>query len=248
MDTLNMEKRVKNYWTKRAHDFASVRKNELHNDMGRRWLEEINSHLSADRNLDILDVGTGTGFFAILLSGAGHRLKGIDLTEAMLEEAKETARQSGSTAQFEQMDAQTLAYPDHSFDVVISRNLTWTLPEPEQAYREWFRVLRPGGILLNYDARYAVNVRSHSTQNRHVQPDSPYGHVGMTNDLQQENDEITLAMDRDRKRPDWDMQILREIGFKNCQADTGLGQRILGEFDLVDAPMFGISARVPGRE
>ena len=238
-----MEQRVRHYWTLRSHDFGTVRKNELDNDMGQRWLCELEKLLPDGKNLRILDVGTGTGFFAILLSQAGHQVEGVDLTPAMLSEAQEVAAQRGLSIVFREMDAQVLDYPDESFDVVLSRNLTWTLPEPEKAYREWHRVLKPGGMLLNFDADYAANVRSHSTQNRQVAPDSPYGHIGMTDALQQENDEITLSMDIGQLRPAWDMRVLRRIGFSDCRTDVTVGQRILGTLDLTHAPMFGIWAR-----
>ena len=242
-----MEQRVRHYWTLRSHDFGTVRKNELDNDMGQRWLCELEKLLPDGKNLRILDVGTGTGFFAILLSQAGHQVEGIDLTPAMLNEARDIAAQRGLSILFREMDAQALCYADESFDVVLSRNLTWTLPEPEQAYREWLRVLRPGGLLLNFDADYAANVRSHSTQNRAVSPDSPYGHIGMTDALQQENDEITLRMDIGQLRPAWDERVLQKIGVSECKTDLRVGKRILGELDLAHAPMFGILARKPLR-
>lgn len=238
-----MEQRVRHYWTLRSHDFGTVRKNELDNDMGQRWLCELEKLLPDGKNLRILDVGTGTGFFAILLSQAGHQVEGVDLTPAMLSEAQEVAAQRGLSIVFREMDARVLDYPDESFDVVLSRNLTWTLPEPEKAYREWHRVLKPGGMLLNFDADYAANVRSHSTQNRQVAPDSPYGHIGMTDALQQENDEITLSMDIGQLRPAWDVCVLRKIGFSACKTDLSVGRRILGELDLTHAPMFGIYAK-----
>lgn len=188
-------------------------KNELENEMGQKWLREIERLLPEKEHLRILDVGTGTGFFAVLLAQAGHQVEGIDLTPAMLEEARSLAAQRNLDIVFREMDAQALSYAEESFDVVLSRNLTWTLPEPEKAYREWFRVLKPGGWLLNFDADYAANVRSHSMQNCKVAPDSPYGHIGMTDALQQENDEITLTMDIGQLRPAWDMRVLRRIGF-----------------------------------
>ena len=240
---VKMEQRVKNYWTQRSHDFGTVRKNELENEMGQRWLREIERFLPEGGSLDILDVGTGTGFFAVLLAQQGHRVEGIDLTPAMLEEARTLAKQRNLDITFREMDAQNLAYPDDTFDVVISRNLTWTLPDPERAYASWFRVLKPGGVLLNFDADYAAHVRSHSVQNRKVAPDSPYGHVGMTDALQQENDAITLSMDIGQARPEWDGEVLTRVGFQSCQTDTQVGKRLLGELDLTTAPMFGIFAR-----
>ena len=240
---MEIGQRVKDYWTQRSHDFGTVRKNELENEMGQRWLREIERFLPEGRKLDILDVGTGTGFFAVLLAQQGHRVEGIDLTPAMLEEARTLAKQRNLDITFREMDAQNLAYPDGTFDVVISRNLTWTLPDPERAYASWFRVLKPGGVLLNFDAEYAAHVRSHSVQNRKVAPDSPYGHVGMTDALQQENDAITLSMDIGQARPEWDGEVLTRVGFQSCQTDTQVGKRLLGELDLTTAPMFGIFAR-----
>ena len=240
---MEIEQRVKDYWTQRSHDFGAVRKKELENEMGQRWLREIERFLPEGGSLDILDVGTGTGFFAVLLAQQGHRVEGIDLTPAMLEEARTLAKQRNLDITFREMDAQNLAYPDDTFDVVISRNLTWTLPDPERAYASWFRVLKPGGVLLNFDADYAAHVRSHSVQNRKVAPDSPYGHVGMTDALQQENDAITLSMDIGQARPEWDGEVLTRVGFQSCQTDTQVGKRLLGELDLTTAPMFGIFAR-----
>ena len=240
---MEIEQRVKDYWTQRSHDFGTVRKSELENEMGQRWLYEIERFLPEGGSLDILDVGTGTGFFAVLLAQQGHRVEGIDLTPAMLEEARTLAKQRNLDITFREMDAQNLDYPNDSFDVVISRNLTWTLPDPQRAYASWFRVLKPGGVLLNFDAEYAAHVRSHSVQNRKVAPDSPYGHVGMTDALQQENDAITLSMDIGQARPEWDGEVLTRVGFQSCQTDTQVGKRLLGELDLTTAPMFGIFAR-----
>lgn len=239
---MEIEQRVKAYWTQRSHDFGAVRRNELKNDMGKRWQQELEAHLPQRTHLRILDVGTGTGFFPILLAEMGHLPQGIDLTPAMLREARAAAQQRGLSIPFLEMDAQNLGYGDGTFDVVLSRNLTWTLPEPEQAYAQWFRVLKPGGILLNYDAEYARHVRSHSTQNCQVAPDSPYGHVGMTQALQQECDNITLELDVGKPRPAWDEGILKEIGFRDVRVDAQLGSRLLGNLDLTTAPMFGIYA------
>ena len=103
-----MEERIKKYWTKRAHDFGCIRKNELENDMGGRWLREIESYLPEGKPLDILDIGTGSGFFAVLLSGKGHHVQGIDLTPAMLKEAAALAQERRVDVAFRQMDAQDL--------------------------------------------------------------------------------------------------------------------------------------------
>ena len=239
-----MEQRVQAYWTKRARDFSTVRRNELHNSaLGQRWLAELRPYLPRGGPLDILDVGTGTGYFAILLSAEGHRLTGIDLTPAMIAEAETTAAAMGVSARFAVMDAMHTTFPDASFDVIVTRNLTWTLPDTPQAYREWRRLLRPNGVLLNFDANYGDNVRHHRQQDSYVPATEVYGHCGITPELERENAAITLAMPISRQtRPRWDMALLPRCGFARCRYDRDVGRRVLGHLDLADAPLFLIAA------
>ena len=239
--------RVQDYWTARTRDFSAVRRNELHGDISRRWLEEMARYLPGDGPLDILDAGTGTGYFAILLAGLGHRLTGIDITLSMLEEAGVTARRCGVRAEFLQMDVQQTDFPDGSFDAIVCRNLVWTLPDPERAYREWNRLLRPGGTLLVFDADYARNVRNENQRNSWTTPTGVYGHIGITPALSRENAEITLAMPASRhQRPRWDVRLAEQAGFSDCGADPSAGARILRENDLSDAPLFLVWARKRG--
>ena len=243
-DLQTEEKRVVEYWTRRAHDFGIVRQNELRDGISGRWLREMGGRLPGDRALDILDAGTGTGYFAILLARLGHRVTGIDLTAAMLREAEAAARQAGIAARFLERDAQDTGLSGESFDAVVTRNLTWTLPDPEAAYREWARLLRPGGILLNFDADYAENVRQRNQKASYTDEKGVYGHIGITPDLSRMNAEITLAMPASRHtRPEWDLELLGKAGFSARGADRTAGKRILGDRDLPESPLFLIWAR-----
>ena len=243
MNETSTLQRITNYWTLRAHDFHTVRLNELRDGISGRWLAEMRAYLPRSGTLDILDAGTGTGYFAILLAKAGHRVTGIDLTSAMLAEAEADARAEGVSIRFLLENAQETDFPDASFDAVVTRNLTWTLPEPDKAYREWHRLLREGGVLLNFDADYARNVRNENQEKSWVKPTDAYGHVGMTQTLKRENAEITLAMPASaHARPAWDLELLRRAGYADCAADVSAGARILMERDLADAPMFLIHA------
>ena len=219
-----MEKRVLDYWTVRAHDFGVVRRNEIHNKLSKRWSDELD-RLLPEGKLRILDVGTGTGYFAVLLAAKGHTVTGIDLTPAMIGEV---------------MDAQSLNFPDESFDAVVTRNLTWTLPEPERAYSEWLRVLVPGGILINFDASYGNNVRNNEHKGTHLPVGNVYGHCGMTPELESENAKITLSMPISKKpRPEWDAELLKSLGCADCGFDKSAGTHILAE----NAPMFLVWAK-----
>lgn len=101
----------------------------------------------------------------MLLAPLGHIVTGIDLSPLMIASARHLTQQHGVEALFFCMNAQTLDFDDQSFDLILTRNLTWTLPDLPAAYREWHRVLRSGGRLLNFDADYgAVNFLSLSQQ------------------------------------------------------------------------------------
>ncbi|MBR0290294.1 MAG: class I SAM-dependent methyltransferase, partial [Selenomonadaceae bacterium] len=134
--------RIENYWNERSKNFSEVRRLELKSQDYLAWQKVLVEHLPSEKKLKILDVGTGAGFFAILLSKLGHKVTGIDMSEKMLDEAKKLSADFDCEIDFLKMDAQVLNFADESFDVVISRNLTWTLPDAMEAYREWSRILK----------------------------------------------------------------------------------------------------------
>ena len=141
---------IESYWTTRAEGYSEVNHKELNGMQKGAWLEVLESQFpkKAKEELKILDIGTGPGFFPVILAGAGYRVTAVDYTQEMLDTAKKNAGELCRNITFYKMDAQNLEFEDDVFDVVISRNLTWNLKEPERAYREWCRVLKPGGKLL----------------------------------------------------------------------------------------------------
>jgi ubiquinone/menaquinone biosynthesis C-methylase UbiE len=101
-----------------------------------------------------IDMGTGTGQFAVYLARLGFRVTGIDISERMIQKAREHADRFNLDIDFQQQDAENLLFKDSTFDVVVSRNLLWTLPDPEKALEEWRRVLKPAGALVVSDGMW----------------------------------------------------------------------------------------------
>src|SRR5688572_22797406 len=88
----------------------------------------------------VLDVGTGTGVVAITAARQGAAASGLDLTPALLEQARQSAPIAGLTVDWTEGDAENLPYPDASFDVVLSQFGHMFAPRPEVAVKEMLRV------------------------------------------------------------------------------------------------------------
>jgi SAM-dependent methyltransferase len=96
----------------------------------------------------VLDVGTGTGVVAITARNIGAKVTGLDLTPALLAQARESAAVAGhDDIAWHEGDAEALPFPDASFDVVLSQFGHMFAPRPEVAVGEMLRVLKPGGTI-----------------------------------------------------------------------------------------------------
>jgi phosphatidylethanolamine/phosphatidyl-N-methylethanolamine N-methyltransferase len=97
----------------------------------------------------ILEVGVGTG---ISLPGYArtNRVVGIDISEPMLAKARERVSELGldNVEHIGVMDAESLDFPDDSFDVVVAQYVVTAVPNPERALTEFLRVLKPGGEIV----------------------------------------------------------------------------------------------------
>jgi len=221
------------YWDRRAPSYTDVIQKNLDSGWEEVWADMLISHFpdSDGEPLRVLDVGTGPGFYAMILASRGYRVTAVDFSEKMLEEARRNAGDIAAEIDFRQMDAHSLEFPDESFDVVVTRNLTWNLSDPVRAYRDWLRVLRPGGAALIFDANwyaYLVDDQKRSEYDRdreQVREAELEDHEAYPDSCLMEEISLRLPMTR-RHRPEWDVGVLKSLGCHSISADTEVGDRV----------------------
>jgi SAM-dependent methyltransferase len=105
--------------------------------------------------LQVLELASGTGEVTRVLRALGHRVTGLDFSEAMIARARAKHRGDGA-ARFVLADAENTMEPDGAYDAVVCRHLVWTLTDPQAALHDWFRTLRPDGRLVVFDGNFVT--------------------------------------------------------------------------------------------
>ena len=116
------------------------------------------------RGLSVLEIGCGLGTDGAQFAKAGADYTGVDLTDAAVELAQKRFELFGLPGTFRTADAESLDFPDGSFDLVYSHGVLHHTPDTVKAVKEVHRVLKPGGravvMLYHSDSyNYRVNIR-----------------------------------------------------------------------------------------
>lgn len=251
------QEQINRDWTESSENYDSIIFDELNSFRTAAWQKQILSHFPKDKTLNILDIGCGPGFFSIILSEKGHSVTGIDGAKGMLEKARRNVARTGSDATILEMDANYLEFPDCSFDLVVSRNVTHTLLDHTRAYTEWKRVLKDDGLLLIYDANWhhietvpgirrqyiedwKKCVRTYGSDfNGNTDPDGA-PHV---DDIDGGHPLGQLV------RPDFDVDVLTAVGFSSISCDRNIIGPLWDDKEKTlygVTPMFEICARKKG--
>lgn len=145
---------IADYWDAAAPSFDDEPDHGLRAEHTRAAWTRLLRACMPPGSVDVLDVGCGTGSLSLLLAQAGHRVIGVDLAPRMVSQADRKLEAVGLPGRFLVGDAASPPVRGEAFDVVLSRHLVWTLPDPEAALREWVKRLRPGGRLILVEGRW----------------------------------------------------------------------------------------------
>lgn len=147
-----MADEVRTFWDAQAATFDAEPDHGLRDpETSSAWRDVLLARLPVPP-ADVLDVGCGTGTLSVLLAQEGFRVRGVDLSPAMvaLASAKAAAarRPEGLDVTFAEGDASAPPAGPGSYDVVLTRHVLWALPDPRAALESWTRLLRANGRLV----------------------------------------------------------------------------------------------------
>ena len=248
---------INRQWTESADNYDDIIQDELNSFRLEGWQKLIKSQIGGATGLKVLDTGCGPAFFTIILARAGYQVTAIDGSSGMLEKARKNIAEYGVTAEIMEMDCHDLSFPDNTFDLIVSRNVTHALRDHKRVYQEWKRVLKPGGVLLIFDANWHLPLASRemyeesmklareciriygSDFNGHTNPDD----YSLGDDLS-ERDHLL----GDRIRPDWDLGLLEGLGYAGLEYQRDITAPLWDEKEKLiyrNTPMFMIKALKP---
>ena len=223
---------IEDYWNKRSGGFSEAIREELLTEPGEKWQSIFREYLPD--GCQVLDDGAGAGFFTVLLSSMGFQTTAVDYSAGMLEQISRNLTEQDLKAELLKMDVQKLDFPDGSFDAVVSRNVFWNLEEPEEAYREIARVLRPGGTLILEDGNYYLHFHHPSYRKayedfRKAHPDSEKMDCHARHNPENVDfsimDEIAKELPLSKEiRPAWDFSHLVLLGFHDIRVKISPGE------------------------
>lgn len=252
----DIKRRTAEYWSVRARGYKEATRITLERGDDDA-IRIIGRFINLNRQLEVADMGTGSGLIAIVLAQQGHSVTAVDNCERMLEVAQESAREAGVEIDFVLGDIEEPPLKKGSFDLVVSRSTVWGLPNPKKAYAAWKELLKPDGEMAIIDGNYYLDLydddyRRRMNYLRRMKRDRDSGLHAQTNvddvDFNIIKDlAYDLPLSRER-RPAWDVAALMSVGMTNIHVKSLDKEQyqILTENGITELPsMFVVCAKMP---
>lgn len=221
MQNWSIKDDIRDYWSLRAQTYDASPGHGIarHADI-EAWSRLIRRHLGDGKDRKALDLACGTGVMTMLMHRLGFDVTGLDFTEPMMARARRKSDETNASIRFLTRDAEETMEPDDSYDVIITRHLVWTLTDPDKAFADWMRILKPGGRLLIIDGDF---VRKHWLEKLLPLLDRVFGHSLLTPEQWQHHERIVGQVHFNNGiRSDDTVQLFENAGFGELKIDTNL--------------------------
>lgn len=201
--------------------------------IGKAWLEVLRQHLDLPKTARILDAGCGTGFLTILLAGEGYTVTALDTSAPALKILEDHARELGLSDRIICCHSDTTETPLEagSFDAVVSRHASALFTEPRSVYQEWFRVLKKGGLVLNFDANWLSPLWDEDRARAFMEDEQKLKEtVADYTDVYHDRYAIFKLSQYPlsyEDRPNWDLEVCRDIGYAAVESQPLTAQGML---------------------
>lgn len=234
-----LESGMNNYWQQRSSSYSEQNMAQLFSEKRTAWENLIFGHGNEIENMNILDIGTGPGFFAILAAMRGHRVTAADMSPDMLDKARNNAKLTGTDINFVQV-GRMLPFEDKSFDLIVSRDVTWTLTEPEKQLRHWADKLKVGGTMLYFDAEWYYYLKSSKyRQSWEENRKKIIANGGFVYNKSGKLESLALNLPMTYKnRPIWDRQYWSEQKGFTCDIYENLNSYVYNEKEQMQYELF----------
>lgn len=128
----------------------------------RRMEERLYQTLGLEGNAVVLDAGSGNGDVAIYMARRGLRVKAVDLLDMHVAWAKANVKRKHLEGQIEVSEGnyEHLEFEDDSFDGAYTMETLVHAGDPHQAMREFYRVLKPGGVVAHVEYEHGMDENS----------------------------------------------------------------------------------------
>ena len=188
-----------------------------------RLLKHLFSGIKRTSDMEVLDVGCGTGGNSIRLSKLNLKVKGVDISLKAVEQAQKRAQQLGLDGiEFSICDIENLCYDDHSFDICFCGAVLHHFPDLNKVARELYRVTKMDGRVMAYDPNAlhpyvffvhnvlnrAVHLKGFSPNERALEPKELYSAFKNTGFSNFRFDSIVIYS----KKARW--SLIRDISYK----------------------------------